>query len=127
MRTVILAAAAVLALSSPALAQSGQSQNGQSQNGWGGALDQLNRAVNPNAYPQDRDGRAGDERDLNRDVNRDGRRYEGSSGNRRGNAYSDYSDRDLRNQYERLSEEQRQIRQNRRAIEDEMDRRGISR
>ena len=118
MRTVILAAAAVLALSSPALAQSGQSQNG-----WGGALDQLNRAVNPNAYPQDRNDRAAEDRDLNRD----GRRYEGSSGNRRGNAYSDYSDRDLRNQYERLSEEQRQIRQNRRAIEDEMDRRGISR
>lgn len=127
MRTVILAAAAVLALSSPALAQSGQSQNGQSQGGWGGALDQLNRAVNPNAYPQDRDGRTGDERDLNRDVNRDGRRYEGSSGDRRGNAYSDYSDRDLRNRYDRLGEEQRQLRQNRRAIEDEMDRRGISR
>jgi hypothetical protein len=118
MRTVILAAAAVLALSSPALAQSGQSQNGQSQGGWGGALDQLNRAVNPNAYPQDRN---------DRDMNRDDRRYEGSSGNRRGNAYSDYSDRDLRNRYERLGEEQREIRQNRRAIEDEMDRRGISR
>lgn len=123
MRTVILAAAAVLAVSSPALAQTGQSQDGQSQSGWGGALDQLNRTVNPNAYPQDRNDRAGDERD----VNRDGRRQEGSSGNRRGNAYGDYSDRDLRNQYERLSEEQRQIRQNRRAIEDEMDRRGISR
>lgn len=124
MRTIILAAAAVLAVSSPALAQTGQSQNGQSQNGWGGALDQLNRTVNPNAYPQDRNDRAGDDRN----VNRDDRRYEGSSGNRRGNnAYSDYSDRDLRNQYERLSEEQRQIRQNRRAIEDEMDRRGISR
>lgn len=125
MRTVILAAAAVLALSSPALAQSGQSQNGQS--GWGGALDQLNRAVNPNAYPQDRDGRAADERDVNRDANRDGRRTEGSSGNRRGNAYSDYSDRDLRSQYDRLGEEQRQLRQNRRAIEDEMERRGINR
>lgn len=118
MRRIILAAAAVLALSSPALAQTGQSQNG-----WGGALDQLNRAVNPNAYPQDRDGRAADDRD----VNRDGRRYEGSSGNRRGNAYSDYSDRDLRSQYDRLGEEQRQIRQNRRAIEDEMERRGINR
>ncbi|PWC48387.1 hypothetical protein ACHMW5_03020 [Azospirillum melinis] len=125
MRTVILAAAAVLALSSPALAQSGQSQNGQ--NGWGGALDQLNRAVNPNAYPQDRDGRAADERDASRDVNRDNRRTEGSSGNRRGNAYSDYSDRDLRSQYDRLGEEQRQLRQNRRAIEDEMERRGINR
>lgn len=123
MRTVILAAAAVLALSSPALAQSGQSQNGQSQGGWGGALDQLNRTVNPNAYPQDRNDRAGDERN----VNRDDRRYEGSSGNRRGNAYGDYSDRDLRNQYDRLGEEQRQIRQNRRAIEDEMERRGINR
>ncbi len=119
MRTIILAAAAVLALSSPALAQSGQSQNG-----WGGALDQLNRAVNPNNYPQDRTAE-------DRDLNRDGRRYEGSSGNsagnRRGNAYGDYSDRDLRNQYDRLGEEQRQIRQNRRAIEDEMERRGINR
>lgn len=124
MRTVILAAAAVLALSSPALAQSGQSQNGQSQGGWGGALDQLNRAVNPNNYPQDRTAE-------DREMNRDGRRYEGSSGNSAGNrragAYGDYSDRDLRNQYDRLGEEQRQIRQNRRAIEDEMDRRGISR
>lgn len=125
MRTLILAAAAVLALSSPALAQTGQSQNGQSQNGWGGALDQLNRAVNPNAYPQDRDrnDRAADDRDLNRD----GRRSEGSSGSRRNSAYSDYSDRDLRSQYDRLGEEQRQIRQNRRAIEDEMERRGINR
>lgn len=124
MRTVILAAAAVLALSSPALAQSGQSENGQSQGGWGGALDQLNRAVNPNNYPQDRTAE-------DREMNRDGRRYEGSSGNSAGNrragAYGDYSDRDLRNQYDRLGEEQRQIRQNRRAIEDEMDRRGISR
>ncbi|KAA0594090.1 hypothetical protein J2848_004273 [Azospirillum lipoferum] len=121
MRTLILAAAAVLALSSPALAQTAQSQNGQG--GWGGALDQLNRAVNPNAYPQDRNDRAAEDRDLNRD----GRRYEGSSGNRRNSAYSDYSDRDLRSQYDRLGEEQRQIRQNRRAIEDEMDRRGINR
>lgn len=118
MRRIILAAVAVLAVSSPVLAQTGQSQNG-----WGGALDQLNRAVNPNAYPQDRNDRAADDRDLNRD----GRRYEGSSGNRRGNAYSDYSDRDLRSQYDRLGEEQRQIRQNRRAIEDEMERRGINR
>ncbi|PWC83047.1 hypothetical protein TSH100_21875 [Azospirillum sp. TSH100] len=118
MRRIILAAVAVLAVSSPVLAQTGQSQNV-----WGGALDQLNRAVNPNAYPQDRNDRAADDRDLNRD----GRRYEGSSGNRRGNAYSDYSDRDLRSQYDRLGEEQRQIRQNRRAIEDEMERRGINR
>lgn len=127
MRTVILAAAAVLALSSPTLAQTGQSQNGQSQGGWTGALDQLNRTVNPDSYSQDRSGRSGDERDMNRDVNRDNRRYEGSSGNRRGNAYGDYSDRDLRSRYDRLGEEQREIRQNRRAIEDEMDRRGISR
>ncbi|WP_377806984.1 hypothetical protein ABNQ38_11545 [Azospirillum sp. A29] len=118
MRTVILAAAAVLALSSPALAQTGQSQGG-----WGGALDQLNRTVNPNAYPQDRNDRAVEDRDANRDS----RRSEGSSGNRRGNAYSDYSDRDLRSQYDRLGEEQRQLRQNRRAIEDEMERRGINR
>jgi hypothetical protein len=124
MRTVILAAAAVLALSSPVLAQSGQSQNGQSQGGWGGALDQLNRAVNPNSNSQDRTAE-------DRELNRDGRRYEGSSGNSAGNrragAYGDYSDRDLRNQYDRLGEEQRQIRQNRRAVEDEMERRGINR
>ena len=124
MRTIILSAAAVLALSTPALAQSGQPQNGQSQGGWGGALDQLNRTVNPNSYPQDRTAE-------DRQLNRDGRRHDGTSGssagNRRGNAYGDYSDRDLRNQYDRLGEEQRQIRQNRRAIEDEMDRRGINR
>ncbi|MBP2299321.1 hypothetical protein [Azospirillum picis] len=118
MRTYILAAAAALALSSPmvANAQTGQSQN----NGWGGALDQLNRAVNPNSYPQDRTAE-------DRNVNRDGRRYEGSSGNTRRSAYSDYSDRDLRSQYDRLGEEQRQIRQDRRAIEDEMERRGLNR
>lgn len=122
MRTLILAAAAVLAVSSPALAQTGQSQGG-----WGGALDQLNRTVNPNAYPQDRQQDRSERAAEDRDANRDGRRSEGSSGNRRNSAYGDYSDRDLRSQYDRLGEEQRQIRQNRRAIEDEMERRGINR
>ncbi|PWC34030.1 hypothetical protein [Azospirillum sp. TSO35-2] len=119
---VALAATAFLALSSPVLAQS---QGGGQGSGWGGALDQLNRAVNPNNYPDDRTGtQTGRARD---DRSRDDRRYEGSSASGRGNAYSDYSDRDLRNQYDRLADEQRRVRQDRQAVEDEMERRGLRR
>ena len=110
----ILAVGALLALPPAALAQQNQGQ------GWGGALDQLNRAVNPNAYPDDRsrDDRSGDDR-----------RYEGSSdGGRRGNGdYAGYSDRDLRDRYDRTADEQRRIQRERRAMEDEMERRGMRR
>ncbi|SMH62371.1 hypothetical protein [Azospirillum agricola] len=115
-----LAVAGLLALSSPAPAQS---QN----NGWGGALDQLNRAVNPDAYPQDRN--AQDRGAQDRGATRDDRRYEGSSNDRSANAgpYRRYSDRDLRDQYDRLVDEQRQMQRDRRAMEEEMERRGLRR
>ncbi len=115
----ILAAGALLALPPAALAQQNQGQ------GWGGALDQLNRAVNPNANPDDRsrDDRSGDDR------SRGDRRYEGSSdGERRGSGdYAGYSDRDLRDRYDRTADEQRRIQRERRAMEDEMERRGMRR
>lgn len=81
-----IAGAAFLALSSPVSAQT--SNNG----GWGGALEQLNRAVNPDSQSR--------ERDIDRDAERDARRYEGSSEDRRDTAgpYRRYSDRDLRDQ-----------------------------
>lgn len=116
MRRIALAAAGLLALSSPVLAQA------QNNNGLGGALDQLNRAVNPDAYPADRD--------ANRDGNRDARRYEGTSDeSRTANAgpYRRSSDRDLRDQYDRMIAEQRQMQRDRRAMEEEMDRRGLRR
>lgn len=111
MRKIVLATAALLALSGPALAQS-------NNNGWGGTLDQLNRAVNPNAY----------ENQNNDRTDRGDRRYEGSSGESRSDGpYRRYSDRDLRDQYDRLVDEQRQAQRDRRAMEAELDRRGIRR
>ena len=94
--------------------------------GWRGAIDQLNRAVNPDAQPDDRDRRDRD------------RRYEGSSGdtigrndgNRddaRSSAFRRHSDADLRDRWERLADEQRQLQRERRALEDEMERRGLRR
>ena len=113
MHRMVLIAAGFLVLAPPAFAQ-------QPGNGWGGALDQLNRAVNPDTYPQDRD---------NRDAPRDGRRMEGSSDDNRGGTagYRRYSDRDLRDQYDRLIDEQRQMQRDRRAMEEEFERRGIRR
>lgn len=106
---------ALLVLAQPAAAQ-------QNQGGIGGALDQLNRAVNPNSYEEQR-------RTEERRVRESDRRYEGSSGDRRADAgeYDRYSDRDLRERYDRLMDEQRQIQRERRAMEDEMGRRGIRR
>ncbi len=107
MRGIAVAATLFLALSPPALAQT--------NNGWGGALDQLNRTVNPDSYPQDRVQERGD-----------GRRYEGtSSDDRSAGPYRRYSDRDLRDQYDRMIDEQRQMQRNRRAMEDELERRGL--
>ena len=117
MRLAAMAFGSVLALSPAAMAQQNQGQ------GWGGALDTLNRAVNPNAQqPQD------DRYERDRQV-RDDRRYEGSSRDERrgGSEYSRYSDRDLQDQYERVADEQRQMQRERRAIEDEMARRGMRR
>lgn len=113
---VAVALGAMMALAQPAAAQ--QNQN----NGWGGALDQLNRAVNPNSYPEDRP------EDRRTDTDRS-RRYEGSSTDRRadGGDFEGYSDRELRDRYDRLIDEQRQTQRQRRAMEDEMSRRGIRR
>lgn len=113
---VAVALGAMMALAQPAAAQ--QNQN----NGWGGALDQLNRAVNPNSYPEDRP------EDRRTDNDRS-RRSEGSSTDRRadGGDYEGYSDRDLRDRYDHLIDEQRRTQRERRAMEDEMSRRGIRR
>lgn len=116
----VLAFGSLLALS-PVVSPMAMAQQSQGQ-GWSGALDTLNRAVNPNSSSDERD------RDRDRQV-RDDRRYEGSStDDRRGRSeYSRYSDRDLQDRYERIVDEQRQMQRERRTIEDEMNRRGIRR
>lgn len=131
-RTLTMAAAAAgtflllgLPLSPAAQAQQNQGQGGGQGGGWGGALDQLNRAVNPNSYESEQ--RAREEERYQRE-----RRMEGSSSRDNGrnsgrSEYSRWSDNDLRDQFGRVSDEQRQLQRERRAIEDEMDRRGISR
>lgn len=122
MRLAALAFGSVLALSPVAMAQQNQGQ------GWGGALDTLNRAVNPNAQ-QDERSREDDQYNRDRQV-REERRLEGSSrDDRRGGngEYRRYSDRDLQDQHERVVDEQRQMQRERRAIEDEMARRGMRR
>lgn len=111
-----LALSAAVTLSLPAAAQQ------QERSGWGQAIDQLNRAVNPNSYPDE--SREQDNR-RSGSESRD-RRYEGSGSGSSAerNAYSRYSDRELRDRYERLADDQRSIQRERRAIEDELDRRG---
>ncbi|HYG86073.1 MAG TPA: hypothetical protein VD978_07420 [Azospirillum sp.] len=114
MRTLSLAAAVAGSLLLVSAASAQQDQN------WRGTLDQLNRTVNPDSPSDDR--RA---RDLDRD-----RRYEGSSrsDDRRGSSeLSRYSDEDLRDRWDRLSDEQRQLQRERRVLEDEMGRRGMRR
>lgn len=108
-----------------ALSPAAQAQ--QNQGGWGGALDTLNRAVNPDAQRDDRTNRD-DNWDRDRQVRED-RRYEGSSGDSRrgGGEYGRYSDRDLRDRYDRIVDEQRSMQRERRDIEEEMSRRGIRR
>ncbi|WP_448188840.1 hypothetical protein [Azospirillum sp. sgz301742] len=130
MRTLSLTVAvagSLLLLAPAAMAQQQQDQ------GWRGTLDQLNRAVNPDTQQQ-RDERR--ERDLDQDRDRSGqyddrtdsrnRRLEGSSGSSSGQLRS-YSDGDIRDRWNRLSDEQRQLQRERRALEDEMDRRGLRR
>ena len=126
MRTLNLAAAVagtMLLLAPAAVAQQ------QDQGGWRGTLDQLNRAVNPDT--QDRDERRAREmeRDRNGQYDNRDRRMEGSSGrsDRASSELRRYSDEDIRDRWSRLSDEQRQLQRERRALEDEMDRRGIRR
>ena len=132
MRTLSLAAAMAGSLLLLAPAASAQQQD----QGWRGTLDQLNRTVNPDTQTRD------DQRAREIDRNRDGRydertererRMEGTSGSSSGRSDRSsaemrrYSDADLRDRWERLSDEQRQIQRERRTLEDEMERRGIRR
>ena len=117
MRALSLATVAVgsvLFLSSPvAVAQ-------QNQGGLGGAVDTLNRTLNPD---QERDQRRA------RDQERSRRDVSGSSeGDERGlPSYRRYSDQDLREESNRLEDESRQIERERRAVNDEISRRGMRR
>ncbi len=126
MRTLSLAAAvagSLLLLAPAAMAQ-------QQDQGWRGTLDQLNRTVNPDTQRRD-DSRDRDSYDDQYD--RRDRRMEGSSGSSSGRsdrASSElrrYSDEDIRDRWSRLSDEQRQLQRDRRALEEEMDRRGMRR
>lgn len=100
-----MAVGAALVLASPV------SFGQQDRGGSGGALDQLNRAINPQ---QDQDRRARDR--------------SGSTGDERSTQnYGRYSDQDLRDQSYRLEDEARRIERERRAVDDEMDRRRIRR
>jgi len=106
-----MAVGSVLVLSSPvATAQ-------QDQGGVGGAIDTLNRALNPE---QQRDQRR---------VRQDERARSGSSArdDRGEPSYRRYSDQDLRDEAYRLEDEARQIDRERRAVEDEMRDRGMRR
>jgi hypothetical protein len=97
---IVLALGSFLILSPAANAQ--QSQGGQG----GGALDTLNRAINP-------------------DRGRDDRGTSGSSArdDRSGSNYSRYSDQDLRAEQDRLANQSRQIQRDQRDLQDELDRR----
>lgn len=97
--------AAILTMSIVALTAPGMAL-GQERGGIGGALDQLNRTVNPS---QDRS-----------------RESSGSSRDERG-AYSRYSDQELREQSYRLEDEARRIERERRDIDGELDRRRVRR
>lgn len=118
----MMAVAAVLMASPAVLAQQGQG------NGWSGALDQLNRAVNPNSQEAQRE-RERIERDRRNSGSSgydDSADTSSSSSSRRG-GYERYSDRELQSQYDRIADEQRRIQRERRDLEDELSRRGLSR
>ncbi|WP_207458364.1 hypothetical protein [Azospirillum sp. SYSU D00513] len=124
LRLATAAVAAMLAVSPAALAQQ-QNQGG----GWSGTLDQLNRAVNPNSYEgqQQREQIERDRRNSGASGYDDSARSSGSSGNRGGSRFDRYSDRELQDQYDRVADEQRRVQRERRDLEDEMSRRGLSR
>jgi hypothetical protein len=85
----------------------------QDRGGVGGALDQLNRTINPQ---QDQDQRrARDQSGASRVDDRSAQNY------------GRYSDQELRDQSYRLEDEARRIERERRAVDDEMDRRRIRR
>ncbi len=84
----------------------------QDRGGIGGAVDQLNRAISP-------------EQDQNQRRARD--RSRSGADDRSTQNYSRYSDEDLRDRADRLEDESRQIERERRAVDDELDRRRIRR
>ncbi len=110
----------VLVLSPTAMAQ--QNQGG----GLGDTIDRLNRAIIPDTNPTDQRPREDDRYQREQRSERESR-DSAARNDRRGSSYQRYSDRDLREEYSRLDDEERQLRQERRALEDEMDRRGIGR
>jgi hypothetical protein len=129
MRTLSLAAAVAGSL---LLLVPGASAQQQQDQGWRGTLDQLNRTVNPDSAQDERRAR---EMERDRSGQYDdrgdsrGRRMEGSSGrgDRASSELRRYSDEDIRDRWSRLSDEQRQLQSERRALEDEMNRRGMRR
>ena len=138
----ILTLGSVLALSPVTAGAQQQNQGG----GLGGAIDQLNRAINPDRERDDRDRRAREDERYRRDPqggrdqsyyrdSRDRRSERGAAGSstydgdrsgssasedRRSPSYQRYSDQDLRDEAARLQREQR-------AVQDEMQRRGLQR
>ena len=140
----VLTLGSVLALS-PVTAGAQQQQN-PGGGGLGGAVDQLNRAINPDRERDDRDRRAREDERYRRDPqggrdqsydrdSRDRRSERGAAGSstsdrdrsgsstsedHRSSSYQRYSDQDLRDEAARLQREQR-------AVQDEMQRRGLRR
>ena len=108
LKLTVVTVGAVLVFSPVAGAQ--QNQGG----GVGDTLDKLNRAINP---------------DTNRDQPRarEDNRSSSTRNDHRGSDYRDYSDKQLRNEAAKLDDQERQLQRERRAIEDEMDDRGIRR
>jgi hypothetical protein len=103
-----LVAGSVLVLASPA-AMAQQDRGG----GVGGAIDSLNRAINPDQ------GRTRDDQRTRRDMS--------GSSDRDTSNYSRYSDQDLRDEADHLADQSRQIERERRAVDDEMRSRGMRR
>jgi hypothetical protein len=95
----------------------------QDRGGIGGALDTLNRAVNPD---QDREQRMREE-DRRREEDRYRRDQRSGASERTGPDYRQYSDRDLRDRSSRLEDEALDLERERRAVENEMNRRGMRR
>jgi hypothetical protein len=103
MRTMILVAVAV---GSTLLTMPGA----KAQDGIGGAVDRLDRAVNPDT-PR----------------TRDDDRYRSGSSSQAGTNYQRYDDQDLRREADRLRAQEQQIRLDEKSVTDEMDRRGLRR
>ena len=107
LKLAMVALGAVLVFAPVAGAQ--QSQGG----GVGDTLDRLNRAINPDSTPD-------------QPRAREDNRSSSTRNDHRGSDYRDYSDKQLRNEAAKLDDQER-LQRERRAIEDEMDNRGIRR